>query len=93
YSMFTEWNPWIFTDGTIVSMGLTAANLTVAVLAIAVVWYVDLCRERGRHLCVALQQQNMVFRWGLYYAAILAIAVFGIYGPAYSAAQFIYFQF
>ena len=40
-----------------------------------------------------LAQQNILFRWIIYFLMVLLILVFGIYGTDYVQTQFIYFQF
>ena len=36
---------------------------------------------------------NLVFRWAIYLAMILCVIIFGVYGPGYNAASFVYMQF
>lgn len=40
-----------------------------------------------------LAEQNLVFRWGIYYLLIFSVLIFGFYGPGYSASEFIYENF
>ena len=40
-----------------------------------------------------LDEQNMIFRWGVYVAAICSIVIFGVYGLGYDVANFTYMQF
>lgn len=40
-----------------------------------------------------LNEQNIWFRWLIYFAAIFSILIFGIYGSGYNSATFIYMQF
>ncbi len=93
YNMVNVFNPWVFTDGSLFELGLSLGNLIVAFVAICIVFWVDVQREKQIALCSLLSKQNAVFRYIVYYAAILSIIIFGVYGPAYNAAQFIYFQF
>ena len=54
----------------------------------------DLVRYfKKQQLDVYLAKQNLWFRWGVLLVLIVAVAIFGIYGPGYDAQQFIYFQF
>ena len=41
----------------------------------------------------ALKKQNLVFRWVLIYALLLAVVIFGMYGPGYDPSAFIYEKF
>ena len=58
-----------------------------------ILWIVSFMQERGIKIREELAKQNLVFRWIVYYIAIVYILIFGIYGEGYNASQFIYFQF
>jgi hypothetical protein len=38
-------------------------------------------------------EQNLIFRWILYFGLIFGIIIFGIYGAGYNAGAFVYGQF
>ena len=80
-------------DGTLFTLGLNSKNFTVALLAIGILWLVDLYRANKGSVRRWLDRQNLVFRWSAYYFIIFAIIIFGIYGLGYDASAFIYFQF
>ena len=71
-------------------VGAVACN---AYYQILVLFLVDYVHEKGIHIRETIAKQHIVFRWLIYYAAILAILIFGIYGPAYNASSFIYGNF
>ena len=54
---------------------------------------VGLLHEQGIHIREEFQKQNLFFRWGILLAALFIILIFGIYGPGYDAASFIYKNF
>ena len=54
---------------------------------------VDLVNERGKTLRGVIAAQQLPFRWAVYLAAVSAILVFGMYGPGFDMASFIYAQF
>jgi D-alanyl-lipoteichoic acid acyltransferase DltB (MBOAT superfamily) len=85
-------NPWIFTDGSIYSLGLDQKDLAMAVAGILIMIVTDVLR-RTKSLRFELSMQNTVFRWSVYIAVIVLILIFGIYGPGYDKQQFIYNQF
>lgn len=80
-------------DGSLIQPGLDTANWFLLVFAVAVLFAVDYLHERGVRLREGIARQNILFRWLIYYAAILILVIFGIYGPAYDSASFIYEQF
>lgn len=91
--MLASFNPWVFTDGTIITLGLDAPNLIVLSLSAGVLIFVSIMQESGVQLRDMLAKQNAYFRWTFYLCAILVILVFGIYGVGYDAADFFYMQY
>lgn len=92
-NLFTEYNPWILTDGSIFSLGLDAKDWNVLLVALLFLIVVDALRYCKINLTELFMKQNLWFRWVILYIGILAVVLFGVYGPRYDAAQFIYFQF
>ncbi len=92
-SMFSVNNLWIFTDGTLKTLGLTTLEWVVLAGSIGVLWAVDAARERGAAFQAQLARQPIAFRWMAYVCAIVFILLFGVYGVGFDAGQFIYFQF
>jgi D-alanyl-lipoteichoic acid acyltransferase DltB (MBOAT superfamily) len=84
--------PWIFTDGTLLRLGLSGAEFTVTLLSAVAIWIADWLSTR-RDVLADLRRQPLYVRWGVYYGLILAVAVFGHYGEGYNAADFVYFRF
>lgn len=91
-AMFSPFNPWIISDGTLFKLGLDAKDFSVLVVSVAVLLCVSIAQTKW-HLREKLSEQSLWFRWGICYAAIFAILIFGIYGPGYSTQQFIYMKF
>ncbi|SKA96788.1 D-alanyl-lipoteichoic acid acyltransferase DltB, MBOAT superfamily [Caloramator quimbayensis] len=85
-------NPFVLVNGDIYKLGLDSKDFFIALLGIAVILIVNIL-QRNKSLRLEISKQNCAFRWVLYFAAIIVILIFGIYGPAYSAKQFIYSQF
>lgn len=85
-------NPWIFVNGDLYKLGLDYKDFSMAIIGIAVVLIINLM-QRNISLRIELKKQNLLFRWAVYFIAIIVILLFGIYGPEYNAKQFIYSQF
>ncbi len=85
--------PWTFFDGSLYTLGLDKANFTLALFCIAVLVFSDIAKYRG--ICI----RNVIIRQDAWCRAlVIAVSVsfillFGIWGSAYDAASFIYFQF
>ena len=90
---FTHFNPWVFFDGTLYTLGLDGKNFKLMVLFIVLLLAVDFIQERGIHIRETIAKQNIVVRWAVYYGAIFALLIFGMYGPGYNASDFIYMRF
>ncbi|MCL2403639.1 MAG: MBOAT family protein [Coriobacteriia bacterium] len=85
---------WIFTDETMINQGLNFEQLMIIFAAIIAVWIFDFFKaEKGHDVLAWLNGQHVIFRWICYFILIFTIVIFGHYGGAYNAADFIYFQF
>lgn len=90
---FTEFNPWVLFDGTLLNLGLDIYNILIIIFMIIFMLFVGILQEKGIHIRQTLSCQNLYFRWMVYVGAIVLLLVIGIYGPGYSATEFIYQQF
>lgn len=80
-------------NGKIFTLGFSIYDALVLILAVGILIIVSILQEKGHEVRKDLSKQNLVFRWEIYYIAIFAIIVFGIYGPGYNPASFIYGNF
>lgn len=78
--------------GSKTSYGLDTSNAVLAALSVLVLLVADILKEK-MPVRETLAKQNTLFRWFILMAGIFAVIVFGIYGPGYDAASFIYEQF
>lgn len=85
-------NPWVLFDGSLYTLGLDQKDFTIAIISILILIAVSLLR-RNINLITLVNKQNTLLRWTFYFTCLYAIVIFGVYGPGYSAQQFIYFQF
>ncbi len=92
-NMFAEFNPWILTDGTLFSLGLDRADMFVLLLSLGVLFVMSVLKYKGINIRETLAKQGIWFRYFVYLAGVFAVLIWGVYGPAYDASQFIYFQF
>ena len=84
---------WHFLDGSILHLGLNQANFTLILLCVLVLLLAGIMKSRGIRVRDVIIRQD-----GWCQALIIAFSVsfillFGIWGNAYDAANFIYFQF
>ena len=86
------WNPEIFFDGSLFKLGLDRPDFTVAALGLLILLLIS-CLQEKESVRERLARQNLIFRWIILYALILAIFILGMYGPGYNAQSFIYENF
>ena len=54
---------------------------------------IGLIQEKGINIRKSVSNKNIIIRWIIYYALILAIVIFGAYGPGYAPVDPIYADF
>ena len=85
-------DPFFLLRGPFPNLGLDSKDLLVFLLAVAVLWVVSLLQQKGS-LRQRVEKQSFLIRYPVYLIAVFVILIFGIYGPGYDVAQFIYMQF
>lgn len=90
---FTKFDPWVLFDGTFYKLGLNEKNFRLMLFSILVMFVVDYLNERGTCIREKISEQGIIIRWGFYYLAVFFLIIFGIYGPGYSASDFVYMHF
>ncbi len=73
-------------------IGLDGYDFKIMILGILLLIVID-CMSERLDVLEWLSEQNIWFRWTMYYVLILSIIIFGVYGISYNSEQFIYFQF
>ena len=88
----TDWTPWVLFDGSIYKFGIEQKNFLAWILCVVLMAVIEGLQEKG-NVREDLEKQHLLVRWSIYLGAIAIIAVLGVYGPGYSATQFLYGQF
>ena len=73
-------------------LGTSLLEILLLLGFIIVILIIDIISTRI-NLKLFFYNSNIVLRWLFYYLLIFIIIIFGIYGPGFSAQEFIYFQF
>lgn len=92
-NMFSEFNLWIFTDGTIFNLGLDSADMFILFVSLLVLFVVSTAKYKKIEIREWICSQGIWFRYSVYIIALFFVLIFGIYGSNYDASSFIYFQF
>ncbi len=88
-SMFTTFNPWILWDGSLYMLGLNSKNVGILVISLIILWVVSMLQNK-MVIRDTIYKQSVLFRYMIVLALVFTILIFGIYGPGYDSAQFIY---
>ena len=67
--------------------------LLAGALALAALLIGDLLKEHLGEVRPYLARLPLPVRWVVYLVGLFVVLLFGMYGPGFSEAQFIYFQF
>ena len=88
----TDVTPWVFFDGTLYQFGIEQKNFLAWILCVVLLAVIEHQQEKG-NIREMLERQHLIVRWEIYLGAIALVAILGVYGPGYSATQFLYGQF
>lgn len=92
--ILTDITPWVLFDGSLYTCGIGARQFFALLLCILLLICAEYLQGRGKDtLRGRLEKQHVLIRWGVCLGGIALIAVLGVYGPGYDAAQFLYGQF
>ena len=92
--MFTSFNPWVLFDGSIYNVGLDRTEMNILIVACVVLFFVSYVKyTKGMLIDAALESQGILFRWCTIIALFVFVVIYGVYGPGFNSAAFIYFQF
>jgi len=92
--IFTKWDPWSLFNGELYTLGLDRMECNILIVSAVLLFLVDLLKYlKKQSIEVFLKEQCIWFRWGVIFALIITVLVFGIYGIKFESSQFIYFQF
>ncbi|MBU5429179.1 MBOAT family protein [Kineothrix sp. MSJ-39] len=80
-------------DGTLLGMGLDLYEWGILLAGLFVLILADILKNRGQELTERVMGKPLILRYIVALCLLAAVYVYGMYGPAYDAAQFIYFQF
>lgn len=92
--IFTKPDPWSFFNETIYTLGLSVTELNILFISLLFLLFVEIHKYlSGEGIVDFLEKQCLWFQWGIIFAGISAVLIYGAYGAAFDPQQFIYFQF
>lgn len=84
-----RFDPAAFANPASLGLGMTGADLAVALIGLLLVWLADVLRKKGDPRDFILKKKTAV-RWSFYVTAALVLLFLGQYGPISGAQSFIY---
>lgn len=81
--------------GQICNLGVGKKDYIVLLAGMLVIFVVSVIQERNSNtsLRVMLDKKPLILRWSLTLVCLVTVLIFGIYGPGYNPAEFVYMQF
>lgn len=89
--MFSDFQPWALSDGTISDNGISFRQGTVIIFNILFISILDYIKKK-KESCVSYDIIKIHFflRWGIYFLMVFDILFFGVYGSGYDLSGFLY---
>ena len=86
-------NPWILFDGSLMLHDYDSAMVLPMTLFLGALLFSDICKQRGIAVRKVILRQDAWFRCLAFAVSTAVVLLFGVWGPGFSEANFIYFQF
>ena len=86
-------NPWVFSDGTLLNLGWDEKDVWVVCIALLILWRVSVLQEKGIRIRQSIAKWPLPIRWAFYLGAIFAVLIFGVYGAGTSGTTFVYMNY
>lgn len=91
--LFAEFNPGIFFDGALLTLGLNEMNMAVLLIAVFIMLCVDILNQNKIMVRAWVTGREPWFQLFVMVIGFFTVLIFGAYGAGYNAADFIYFKF
>ncbi len=86
-------NRFLVLKSFLMNLGTNRTEMLILILSILLLAVVDYMKYRGKDVITIFLKQNGCIRYLVFLILFFGIILFGCYGEAYDAQQFIYFQF
>lgn len=90
--MFTGWNPWILTDGTLYQAGLDQWDFLILIAGAVGVGWISRAGDK-KDLHHIFLSQSWLCQTLIILGALVIWYLFGIYGPGFDPVNFLYYNF
>lgn len=93
YKMVTDFSLAPLRDGSLFNFGMDRHDYLIILISVVLLFVIGILQEKGIQLRASIAKKNIALQFGIYYALILFIIVFGAYGSGYVAVDPIYAGF
>ncbi|MGO5111920.1 MBOAT family O-acyltransferase [Oscillospiraceae bacterium LCP25S3_E10] len=81
-------------DSTLMDkLKIDVQDIIIVAVALVIIFVISVLNEKGINIRLSLKKKNIVIRWGLLFALIMFIVIFGAYGKGYVPVDPIYANF
>ena len=80
-------------DRSILKLGMDKYDFIIVFISLIGIFFVSVLQEKNISLREKISRKNIVIRFGVYYALILFVVIFGAYGRGYVPVDPIYAGF
>ncbi|MGO5076582.1 MBOAT family O-acyltransferase [Oscillospiraceae bacterium LCP25S3_E3] len=81
-------------DSTLMDkLKIDVQDIIIVAVALVIIFVISVLNEKGINIRLSLKKKNIVIRWGILYALIMFIVIFGAYGKGYVPVDPIYANF
>ena len=91
--IFQPINIYDITSGTLFALGTDRHDFLVIVIGVAIMYLVAIMKEKGKDILTLVSTGRIYIKWPVMMGLIVAVLVFGAYGPGYGVVENIYAQF
>lgn len=91
--MVTEFSFSAFSGKNLFSVGMDKKDFLIVAVSLVIVFAISVMREKGISIGEKIMNQKLPVRWLIYYAALMAIVIFGAYGAGYAPVDPMYAEF
>lgn len=91
--IISGFDPRIFFNGSIYGFELGSNDFKILLVSFLTILIISAFQEKGYRIRESLEKQNIAFQWMILLTGLFVILIFGIYGPEYNPADFIYAGF
>ena len=89
-NMLCNINPWVLTDGTLYTLGLSQNYIVFLIAHIIILFAIEHRFKKQEDFVDGVLRTHLILRWIIYLILIFDVVLFGVYGSGYNMGSFMY---